>query len=222
MRLIQVGNEPNIEGQLAARGMSNDQYVKSSVEREAKALQMLHDSLSDTGIKIGPPPMAPGSSNCPGYIAPQTYFRALVQAIKAQEVAHGKRYVDWLPVHTYDFNDGTNQSNVDGSGGTRGQLGWGPAAADWYKQVSKDVLGYSVAALSTEGGASPEAAKLDKRRTEREMHETLQQIQKNANLTACLWLQSESQPGQWNRSALDGSSQSFDSSLREFEASAHH
>ena len=211
VKLIQVGNEPNIEGDLIVDGkprLDTATYVQRSAERQAEAMLRIRNAVGD-GVKLGPPPMSAGSpDDDKGNQAPQTYFPALMRAVADKERASGKQLADWIPTHNYAITDGEEYTNQVGNGdrGARGQLGYGPATNDWYEAEAHKALGRSVRSLSTEGGASPPAFRADdSERVLREMKETLGQLNGDSSLTASLWLLRESARDEWNKSVfLDG------------------
>lgn len=209
VKLVQVGNEPNLEGNLLKRGVSREVYLAASVEKQAQALLAVRNAVGDS-VKIGIPPMGSGSpdSDATGTHAPQTYFPAMLQAIHRLELQSGKRLCDWIPTHTYTMGqpgtDGPSQMGAT----SRGQLGWGPATSAWYEQQVRQVLGYSAKSLSTEGGAEPNAFRNNPDLTRGQMQEAMDALRGNKNLTNCLWLLFDDEGmrngewGKWDKIAL--------------------
>ncbi|HEX5749147.1 MAG TPA: peptidoglycan-binding domain-containing protein [Archangium sp.] len=212
VRLIQLGNEPNIETGLEGRQgqVSKEQYLQDSVARQVDALAAIQDALAREGlsgqVKVGIPPMAAGASDeAPFAFAPDTYFKALVQGIAEHERTSSppRRLVDWIATHTYVWEDGVNTGTSPGSGGARGQMGWGPETGPWYEKWAREALGYAPKSLSTEGGASPDSFRVDNTaQVARELDTTLEQLRDNPRLTGCLWMEWESVTGSnnWDRS----------------------
>ncbi|MBS1148468.1 MAG: hypothetical protein H6Q89_166 [Myxococcaceae bacterium] len=201
VKLVQVGNEPNLEGNLLARGVPRDEYLQRSAMRQAQALLVIRQAVGDS-VKLGIPPMGCGSpdSDGTGTHAPQTYFPALLRAIHGIEQANGVKLCDWIPTHTYTMGQpGTDGPSQMGST-ARGQLGWGPATGSWYEAQVKNILGYSAKSLSTEGGSEPNAFRNNPELVQAQMHEGMAQLQGNRNLTNCLWLLYDEkglQSGEW-------------------------
>ncbi|MHB8872757.1 MAG: hypothetical protein ACYC8T_03625 [Myxococcaceae bacterium] len=209
VKLVQVGNEPNLEGKVLERGISRADYLARSTERQAQALLAIRNAVGDS-VKLGIPPMGCGSpdSDGTGTHAPQTYFPAMLQAIHRLEVQSGKRLCDWIPTHTYTMGQpGTDGQSQMGST-ARGQLGWGPATGAWYEQQVRQVLGYPVKSLSTEGGSEPNAFRNNPDLVKGQMDEAMDQLQGNRNLTNCLWLLYDEEGlrsgnwGAWDKMAL--------------------
>lgn len=222
VKLIQVGNEPNLTGESKLRRedgslrMSPQEYIQKSSEQQARAMLAIREKVGD-GVKLGPPPVAAGSpdefsANPPfhGNQAPQTYFPVLMQEMAKLEKSSGRKLVDWIPTHNYTNIDGQEFTNQVGGGGARGQLGFGPMANKWYEAEAAKALGRDVKSLSTEGGAGPNAFRTEgqagRDRVRTEMRETLAQLNGDSSLTANLWLLYESdpkgKPDQWDRFAL--------------------
>lgn len=214
VRLIQLGNEPNIETNLEGRQgqVTKEQYLRDSVARQVDALVAMQDALAREGlsgqVKVGIPPMAAGASDAaPFAFAPDTYFKALVQGIAERERASSppRRLVDWIATHTYVWEDGVNAGTTPGSGGARGQMGWGPETGPWYEKWAQQALGYAPRSLSTEGGASPDSFRPDNTsQVAHELDTTLNQLRGNRGVTGCLWLEWESVRGSnnWDRSVF--------------------
>lgn len=229
VQLIQVGNEPNLEGRLLERGVPRDVYLQRSAERQAQALLAIRREVGNT-VKLGIPPMGAGSpdSDGTGTHAPQTYFPAMLRAIHAVEVAHGVKLCDWIPTHTYTMG----QPGTDGAAqmGTtsRGQLGWGPATASWYEAQARAVLGYGAKSLSTEGGAEPNAFRNDPDLVQAQMQEAMNQLERNKNLTNCLWLLYDDEGlasgnwGKWDKIALLDGEGAFGQGLAEYRTDFEH
>jgi hypothetical protein len=206
VKLIHIGNEPNIEGHFD--GLSREDYLERSTARQAEALLAVRRAVG-ADVKIGIPPMAPGSPDSGTAFAPQTYFPALLNKIKRLEVATGERLCDWIPTHTYTFGEPGTQGEAQMGRTARGQLGWGPATGTWYEAQAQSILGYSARSLSTEGGAEPSAFRSDSNLVTGQMNEAMEQLRKNSGLTNCLWLlyddegMQNGQWGSWNRMALE-------------------
>lgn len=222
VQLVQVGNEPNIEGQLIRDGaprLSNAVYMERSAARQAEAMLRIRGAAGE-GIKIGIPPMAAGSpDDDQGHQAPQTYFKVLVRAIAEQERKSGVKIADFIATHNYAIDDGVELTETVGGGGARGQLGFGPRANRWYEEQAAAALGRSLKALSTEGGATAAGVRdSDPGRVAREMTQTLAQLNADNGLTANLWLLFESKKGSdnWDRFALDGRDSSFTAALSSY------
>jgi hypothetical protein len=98
VKLVQVGNEPNLERRLLERGLPRDVSLQRSAERQAQALLAIRREVGDA-VKLGIPPMGAGSpdSDSTGTHAPQTYFLAMLRAIHAVEVAHKLKLSDGIP-----------------------------------------------------------------------------------------------------------------------------
>lgn len=210
VKLIQVGNEPNIEGKLKERGMLSpqawQQYLDSSVKRQAEAMLAVKRAVGDSA-KVGIPPMACGSPDKPdwGSYAPETYFQKLLGAIKDVERSSGTRIADWVPTHTYTSGNPGDPLRSDTA---RGHLAWGPDASRWYEEQVSKTLGRRLKSLSTEGGAEPNAFRNNPGLVDAQMNDAMSQLQGNKNLTNCLWLlyddagMSRGEWGAWDKFAL--------------------
>ena len=229
VKLVQVGNEPNLEGKVLEQGISRADYLAKSAERQAQALLAIRNVVGDS-VKLGIPPMGCGSpdSDGTGTHSPQTYFPAMLQAIHRLEVQSGKKLCDWIPTHTYTMGaPGTDGPSQMGST-SRGQLGWGPATGSWYEQQVRAVLGYSVKSLSTEGGAEPNAFRNNPDLVKGQMDEAMSQLQGNKNLTNCLWLLYDDEGlrsgnwGAWDKSALTNGEGAWGSGLTDYRTDYQH
>lgn len=210
VKLIQVGNEPNIEGNLKGRGMLTpqgwQQYLDVSTRRQAEAMLAVKRAVGDAA-QVGIPPMACGSPDKVdwGSYAPETYFVKLLGAIKDVERASGQRIADWIPTHTYTSGNPGDPHSPDTA---RGHLAWGPDAGRWYEAQVARVLGRNLKSLSTEGGAEPNAFRGDPGLVDAQMRDGMGQLQNDKNLTNCLWLlyddagMSRGEWGAWNKFAL--------------------
>lgn len=214
VQLIQLGNEPNIETHLEGRQgqLTKEQYLRSSIDRQVDALVSMKDALARAGlgdrVKVGLPPMAAGASDdAPFAFAPDTYFKELVKSVAERErtLSPPRRLVDWIATHSYVWEDGVNTGNTPGSGGARGQMGWGPETNLWYERWAQEALGYAPRSLSTEGGPSPDSFRAhNTSQVARELSTNLTQLQSDSRLTGCLWLEWESERGsnRWDRSVF--------------------
>lgn len=214
VQLIQLGNEPNIETHLEGRQgqVTKEQYLRNSIDRQVDALVSMQDALdrADLGdkVQVGLPPMAAGSSDGAAFaFAPDTYYKELVKSVAEREktLSPPRRLVDWIATHTYVWEDGVNTGNTPGSGGARGQMGWGPETNLWYERWAQEALGYAPRSLSTEGGPSPDSFRANNTsQVAKEMGTNLTQLQNDSRLTGCLWLEWESERGsnRWDRSVF--------------------
>jgi hypothetical protein len=213
VHFVQIGNEPNIETSLNGSEPDKAAMLQASVQRQVDAIVAVQRRLDEAGqsgtVKVGLTPVAAGSSDgAPTAWSPDTYYKALLEEVARREASMQPplRLVDWIATHTYVYEDGVEKGMEPGSGGARGQMGWGPDTARWYEAWAANILGYAPRSLSTEAGAVPNSFRAgDTQRVAREMQTTLDQLRGNDNTTACLWLDWESQPGSntWDRSVLD-------------------
>lgn len=222
VKLIQVGNEPNIEGRLSARGMNDERgletYLANSTRRLVDALVAVQAAVGDSAA-IGLAPMACGAGDVPslGVLSPSRYFTRLCQEVAAREEQTGLRLVDWLSTHTYSMGEPGSATTPDTA---RGNLGWGPTSSAWYEAQAAAILGRDLTALSTEGGAEPNAfLKGNGALVTRQMDEAYAQLAQNAGTTNCLWLlygDGES----WNRNALADGEAAWTDALAAYRARA--
>ncbi len=213
VHFVQIGNEPNIETSLNGSEPDKAARLQASVQRQVDAIVAVQRRLDEAGqsgtVKVGLTPMAAGSSDgAPTAWSPDTYYKALLEEVARREASMQppRRLVDWIATHTYVYEDGIEKGMAPGSGGARGQMGWGPDTARWYEAWAANILGYAPRSLSTEAGAVPNSFREgDTQRVAREIQTTVDQLRSNSNTTACLWLDWESQPGSntWDRSVLD-------------------
>jgi hypothetical protein len=213
IELIQVGNEPNIEG--AHRVDINDpesrnRYFETSIENQAWAVEAVNDAVAGTNAVIGIPPMAGGATyfndDTFGVYSAQEYFVALVEEIASREEP-GEQLVGWIPTHTYSWPDNESTDPDPNCGCARGHMGYGPEVSEDYEAMAAEILGYDPTALSTEGGPSPDAIRAENpEAAAAAMNEALIQVQLDEGLTQALWLSWETNPGSnaWDNFALYG------------------
>ncbi len=222
VKLIQIGNEPNIEGNLTARGITDpaarQQYLDRSCDALARCMLAVRRACGDA-VKIGATPMACGAPDSAdlGSHSPRTFFNRLMASVKGVEASSGLKVVDWLSVHTYRFPPGP----TDAAGrdfGPRSELGEGPSSVGWYEAAARAALGRTLRGLSTEGGAAPQdfqGPSANGANVAARMQESLGQLRSGATATDCLWLLTGDA---WQHHALWDGEGAFASALEAYRA----
>lgn len=178
--MLQVGNEPNHhdETKLAERGISREHYEASAHSNLIQALTTIRDRVGGS-MKLGIPPMAPGTPEGGDYFDAFGYFQRMCQALASAEKSSGKVLADWVPTHSYA--DIGNENQIDTTtGGYRS-----PQALD-YPALASRIFGRDLRALSTEGGSHPSHWQGDKDLYE--IRHAIDHMQRNPFATQGLWL----------------------------------
>ncbi|MDC0708911.1 hypothetical protein POL68_10575 [Stigmatella sp. ncwal1] len=196
------------------RQQFHDASIANQVEALAQVKATLTGHTPALDAQVGLPPMAAGASNSFFTFEPGQYFSDMVGAVAQRERDTQGPIVDWISTHTYTWNDADPagpgwKGEFPHGHNARGQMGWGPATSHAYEDIAQNLLGRSLTALSTEGGAGPDyfranaQGQVDKAGTKRALSENYAQLHDDPRLTGCLWLDWESGPrDQWDMSAL--------------------
>ncbi|MBN2359649.1 MAG: hypothetical protein JXR83_09340, partial [Deltaproteobacteria bacterium] len=180
VKLIQVGNEPNHndESKLGdgASPERRAEYQRRCNENLVAALVEIRDRCGDS-VKLGLPPMAPGTPNSGGYFDSHQFYRSMCQAVAAAEKPPQK-LVDWIPTHNYVAIG--NENIPDGRGG------FGSPNFNDYARIASQEFHRDLRALSTEGGSHP--SHWQGSQDEGELQALMQNMESNGGATTCLWL----------------------------------